>query len=146
MVLLDAAAHPVEAHVKSFGALLAHVASEDAVGGRAVSLDWGGQLRVANFDEGHADGNILLAVEEYRSSFGLSGASHDGVDGLTFGEDRSVWSGSRPYVGQWWIFAQVAVARSVTARFGLNNIRCVTVNVEAHVASVEPDDGVRLRG
>ena len=65
LVLLDAAAHPVEAHVKSFGALLAHVAGEDDVGGHAVGLDWGGCLRVAHFDEGRADGNNLLAVEEH---------------------------------------------------------------------------------
>ena len=57
LVLLDAAAHPAEAHVKSFGALLAHVAGEDAVGGRAVGLDLGGRLQVAQFDEGRVDGN-----------------------------------------------------------------------------------------
>ena len=28
----------------------------------------------------------------------------------------------------------------------MNWIRCVAVNVEIHVTSVEPDDGVRLRG
>ena len=50
LVLLDAAAHPVETHVKIFGALLAHVSGEDAVGGCAVGLDWGGRLRVEHFD------------------------------------------------------------------------------------------------
>ena len=85
LVLLDTASHPVEGHVKSFGALPAHVAGEDAVGVRAVGFDWGWQLRVEHFDEGHADGNSLLAVEEDRSSFRLSGVSHDGGDGLTFG-------------------------------------------------------------
>ena len=49
-------------------------------------------------------------------------------------------------MGWWWIVAQVVVACSVTARFGLNEIRCVTVYVEAHVASLEPDDGIWLRG
>ena len=100
LVLLYAAAHPVEAHVKIFGALPAHVAGEDAVGGRAVGLYWGGRLRVAHFDEGRADENSLLAVEEDRSSFSLCGRSHDSTDGLTFGEDWSVWSGSRPDVGR----------------------------------------------
>ena len=38
------------------------------------------------------------------------------------------------------------MAPSATARFGMYNIRCVAVNVEAHVASVEPDDGVQLCG
>ena len=59
MVLLDAAAHPVEAYAKRFGALLAHVAGEDAVVNRAVGFDWGRRLWVANFDEGRVDGNSL---------------------------------------------------------------------------------------
>ena len=33
LVLLDAAAHPVESRVKGLGAFLAYFASEDAVGG-----------------------------------------------------------------------------------------------------------------
>ena len=99
MVLLDAAAHPVEVHVQSFGAFPAHVDGEDAVGGRAVSLDWGGWLWVAYFVEGRVDGNSLLAFEEDCSSFGLGNGIHDGADSLKFGEDRSVWSGSRPDVG-----------------------------------------------
>ena len=47
-------------------------------------------------------------------------------------------------MGRWWITNQVVVACSVTARFGMNKIRRITFNVESHVASVEPDDGVRL--
>ena len=96
LILLDAAAHPVETHVKGFGALLAHVAGEDAVGGRAVGLDWDGRLRVAHFDEIYADGNSLLAVEENCSSLGFRGGNHDGADGLTFGEYRTIrgWSGA----------------------------------------------------
>ena len=96
LIWLDAAAHPVESHVKGLGAFPAHVAGEDSVGGRAVGLDWGGRLRVAHFDEGCADGNSLLVVEENRSSFGFCGRSHDGVDGLTFGEYRNIrgWSGT----------------------------------------------------
>ena len=38
------------------------------------------------------------------------------------------------------------MSRSATAHFGMNEIRCITVDVEAHIASVEPDDGVRLGG
>ena len=93
--MLDVASHPVELHVKGLGAFPAHVSGEDAVGGRAVSLDRGGRLRVAHFDEGCVDGNSLLPVEENRSSFGFRGGSHDGADGLTFGEYRTIrgWSG-----------------------------------------------------
>ena len=97
---------------------------------------------MAHFNEGHADGNSLLAVEENRSSFGLRGGSHDGADGLTFGEYRSIRGGSGPDVGMWWIVAYVEVARSATACFGLGEIHCAAVDVEAHVARVEPDDVV----
>ena len=38
------------------------------------------------------------------------------------------------------------MARGAAARFRLDEIRGVAVNVETHVARVEPDDGVRLRG
>ena len=123
LVLLDVAAHPVEMFAKSFGALPTHVAGENAVGVCAVGLDWGGWLRVAHLDEGRMYGNSLLAAEEDCSSFGLCGRSHDGADDLTFGEYRSIWNGSRPDVGRWWIVAQVVVACSTTSRFGLNGIR-----------------------
>ena len=95
LVVLDVEVHTVETHVKVFRAPPVHVAGEDAVGGRAVGFDWGGRLRVAHFDEGCADGNILLAVEENRSSFGLCGGSHDVADGLTFGEYHPIrgWIG-----------------------------------------------------
>ena len=49
-------------------------------------------------------------------------------------------------MGRWWIIDQVVVARRATARFGLNKILCVNVDAKAHVDSVEPDDGIRLRG
>ena len=65
---------------------------------------------------------------------------------MILGEYWSIRGGSRLDVGRWWIFAQVVVADSTTARFGLNKIHYVAVDVEAHVASVEPDDCVRLRG
>ena len=38
------------------------------------------------------------------------------------------------------------MACSATVHFGLEEIRCVAVDVEAHVASVELDDGFRLCG
>ena len=40
----------------------------------------------------------------------------------------------------------MVVARGAAARFRLDKIRGVAIDVEAHVASVEPDGGVRLRG
>ena len=91
-------------------------------------------------------GNSLLAVEENCFSFGFRGGSHDDADGLTFGEYRSIRGWSVTDVGWCWIFAEVLVARVAAARFSLDNIRGVAINVEAHVASVEPDDGVCLCG
>ena len=38
------------------------------------------------------------------------------------------------------------MARGATECFRLEKIHGVAVNVEAHVATVEPDDGVRLQG
>ena len=84
LVLFDAAEHPLETHIKIFGALPAHVAGEDSIGGCAVGFDQGGRLQVDHFDEGCADGNSLMSVEENRSSFGFRGVSHDGADGLKF--------------------------------------------------------------
>ena len=136
----------MEPHVKILGALLAHVASEDSVGGCAIGFDWGGRLRVAQFDEGRVDGTSLLAFKKNCSSFGLRGGSHDSADGLAFGEYQPIQGGSGTDVGRWRIVAEVVVARSATAHFGLDEICCVTIDAEAHVASVEPDDGVRLCG
>ena len=96
LVFIYAAVHPVESHVKGLGEFPAHVAGEDALGGCVVGLDRGGRLRVAHLDEGCADGNSLLAVEENRSSFGFHSRSHDCADGLTFGKYRTIrgWSGA----------------------------------------------------
>ena len=63
LILFNSAAHPVESHVKGLGVFPAHVAGDDAVGGRSVGFDWGGRLRVAHLSEGSADGDSLLAVE-----------------------------------------------------------------------------------
>ena len=75
LIFLDAAANPVKLHVKSLGAFLAHVVGEDAVGGRAVGLDWGGRLRVTHIGEYCADGNGLMAVEGLPSTTEIGRAS-----------------------------------------------------------------------
>ena len=82
--------HPVEAHTKCFGAFLAHISGEDAMVGCVVSFYWSGRLRVDHFNQSHADGNIMMVVEEYCSGFSLSGRCHDGADSLALGEDWSV--------------------------------------------------------
>ena len=38
------------------------------------------------------------------------------------------------------------MAGGTSACFSLDEIRYVSIDVEAHIASVEPDEGVRLRG
>ena len=42
--------------------------------------------------------------------------------------------------------AQIVMSRSTTSCFGMNEMRCFTVNVETHVASVKTDAGVWLCG
>ena len=116
------------------------------MGGRTVGIDQGGRLRVAHLGDGCAYWNGLLAVEENRSSFCFRGGSHDGADDLTFGEYWIIRGRSGVDVFCWRIVAEVVVARGAAACFRLDEIRCVTVDVEAHVSSVEPDEGVRLRG
>ena len=98
--LLDATPHPVEVHVKCHGAFMAHVSGDDAMEGFAVSFDWSGSLRMSHFNQGCADGNSLLAVEEDCTGFSLGGRCHDGADGMALGEDRAVWSRSRPDGGR----------------------------------------------
>ena len=93
---LDVTLHPVEAHDKCFGAILAHADSADSVGGFVVIFDLSGRLRMAYFNQGRADGNSLLAFEEDRTGFSLGGGCHDGADRLSLCEDRDVWSWSRP--------------------------------------------------
>ena len=63
---------------------------------------------------------------------------------MTFGEYRFIQGGIGADVGRWRIVAEVVVAHSNTARFVLDKICCVDIDVEANVASVETDDGVRL--
>ena len=87
--------HPVEAHVKEFGAFPEYVASKDAVGGCVVSIDWGGSLRMDHSNQGRMDGNRFMAVEGDCISLSLGGGCHDGADGLALGEYWAVWGGSR---------------------------------------------------
>ena len=94
LVFLDVTSHPVEAHVKCFGAFPAHVSGEDAVVGCVFSLYRSGRLRMAHLNQVRADGNSLLSVEEDRTGLGLGSICHDGADGLALGEDRAVWSRS----------------------------------------------------
>ena len=61
-----------------------------------------------------------------------------------FGEYRFIQGTIGEDVGRWRIVAEVVVAHSTTTLFSLDKICCVAIDVEAHVASVEPDDGVRL--
>ena len=101
---------------------------------------------MAHFNQGRADGNILLGVEEDRTDFRLGDGCHDGEDDLEIGEDRAVQSGSRPDGERGCSVAQIIIARRKNALFGMNEIRCFTVNVEKNVASVKTDDGVWLYG
>ena len=140
--MLDVTLHPIDAHVKCFGLFLAHVAGEDSVRGCVLSLDQSGRLQMARFNQGRTNGNSLLAVAEDRTSLDLGGGCHDGADGLALGQDWAVCSGSRSDGGRGWSVAQIVMACIMTACFGLNEVRCVTVNVETHVTSVKTYYGI----
>ena len=144
--LLDAIPHPVEAHVKCFGDFQVHVAGEDSMRGFAVSFYFSGRLMMTHLNQGRADGNSLLDVEEYRTGFSIGGGCHDGADGLALGGDWAVCSGSRPYGGRGCIVVQILISCSTTVCFSINKIRCVTVNVETHVDSLKTGDCVWLCG
>ena len=102
-------------HVKGLGAFPAHVAGEGATGGHAVGLHQGGRLRVAHLGEGCADGNGLLSVRENHSSLCFRIRSHDGADGLTFGEYWTIRVRIGADVVWWLILAEVVVARGAVA-------------------------------
>ena len=98
--MLDATLHPVEAHVKCFGAFPAHVDSDDYLGGCVVSLYRSWRLRMTHFNQGCADGHNLLAIDEYHTGFSLGSECNDGADGMALGEDWSVLIVSRPDGGR----------------------------------------------
>ena len=101
---------------------------------------------MSHLGEGYADGSGLLAIEESRTGFCFRGRRYESADGLTFGEYWTIRGQSWANVVWWWIVVEVEQAQGTAAYFRLDEVRGVAVNVKAHVASVEPDDGVWLRG
>ena len=89
-------------------------------------------------------GTTCWSLRKIAPGLSLGGRCHDGADGLVLGEDRAVWSGVRLDGERRCSDAQIVMACSMTACFGINNIQCITVNVETHVASVKMDDFVWL--
>ena len=110
-------------HVKGFGAFPAHVASKDAVGGYVVSLDQSGRLRVDHCNQGRADGNRLMDVEEDCTGLRLGSGCHDGADCLALGEYWAVLGGSRPGGWRGGSVYQIVMTHRTTACFGLNEVR-----------------------
>ena len=78
----------------------------------------------------------LLSAEEDCTGVSLGGGYHDGTDGLALSEYRVVWGGSRTDGWRGGSVAQIVMACSTTACFGLNKVRCVTVNVDTNIDSL----------
>ena len=49
-----------------------------------------------HFNQVCADGNRLMSIEEDSTGLSLSRVCHDSADGISIGEYRAVWGGSRP--------------------------------------------------
>lgn len=73
LVLADAVADPVKAHVNGFGSTLFDGVVEDASGARVVNLDRRGGLWPAEFSERGADGTSILGVVETCADFCFGG-------------------------------------------------------------------------
>ena len=79
---------------------------------------------MSHFDQGRADENSFLAVEEDCTGLRLGGICHDSADDLALGEYRAMWGGSRTDGGRGGGgVAQIVMARSTTSCFGLNEVR-----------------------
>ena len=61
LLLVDAVAEPVEAHVDGFGSILSDSRVHDAVGSAVVCLDWSWRLRMVHFCQCCFHGKASLA-------------------------------------------------------------------------------------
>ena len=84
LALLYAITDPVESHVHGLGAALLDGAVDDARGAYVVGHNFGGVLRVPQFDEADADGHGVLAAPEEGAGFcfcsGCQDALHDAAE------------------------------------------------------------------
>jgi hypothetical protein len=90
MVLVDAAAHPIETHVHCTRTPLVDRRVDDAVGGGIVGLYGRWWLGMAYFDESGAENISGLAVDVEGANFSFSGGGHDVVKDAAFGMDTAI--------------------------------------------------------
>ena len=83
-MLTDPVPDPVETHVESFCSLLFNSIIGKTHRSCVIDLDWGGQLRMAHFVEGDAQGEGVANGEECGCYFGFRHSARD--VGEDFGE------------------------------------------------------------
>ena len=98
--------------------------------------------------ESCSDGDCLLAVDEGCTNFGFSGRGEDVAHDLGHRVDGAIegWVGSRQLVGSAGAVTKKVVAPSAASCPGLRQIGGIAVDMEYHVTSGVPNDGVWVRG
>ena len=71
LLLVDAVAEPVEAHVNSLGSILSDSRVHNAVGGAVVRSDWSWRLRMVQFCQCCSHGDGIFGVHVEGSNFGF---------------------------------------------------------------------------
>lgn len=89
--------------------------------------------------EEETDGDSYLCVMEDAASLGFGGGRDHMPESLAFDQDSAVESGMARNGG---IGRELKITSYATSSLGSDKIRCVTVNGEDHVTSVETDVGV----
>jgi hypothetical protein len=86
---------------------------------------------MAKFFEGIAERDGLLAVDKEGTNFGFSGRGHDVLKDVAGGVERAVVRPLSAWLGAWinWFVAEIEVAASAAARFGLRKIGSITMDV-----------------
>ena len=127
--LSDSILDPIKAHINGFGSLLF-----DGLVGKThchgiVNLDWSGWLWVPQFNEGVADGDCFLAIEERGTDLGFRGRGHDVAHDLGEGEKRSIeWrNGKRGDIRVEGCIAEEIMSSCATAGFGFTQVRSIGV-------------------
>ncbi len=122
---------PGEMHVHCFRPLLLDGVVGVTGGGRVAGLYGRWRLPTAEFFEGIAERDGFLAVDKEETNFGFSGGGHDVAEDVSSGMERSIVRWLSAGFDGWvnWFVAEIVVAASLAACFGLGKIGGITMDV-----------------